>query len=139
MHEAVDDATRLAHVELLADEKGPTMVGLLSRAVHQDVAGGAGLRDALGHHGRQERPAADPMWIDNGCRCHEPLGVVPTNSDSLSWWQDQAGAKSHLGIETSKYALLASMLYPGSSSAFVADLNGVAQSFHGSSAMINAL
>jgi transposase InsO family protein/transposase len=33
VHVAVDDATRLAYVEVLADEKGPTAVGFLRRAV----------------------------------------------------------------------------------------------------------
>jgi hypothetical protein len=33
VHEAVDDATCLVYVEVLPDEKGPTTVGFLSRAV----------------------------------------------------------------------------------------------------------
>jgi hypothetical protein len=33
VHVAVDDATRLSYVEVLADEKEPTPVGFLSRAV----------------------------------------------------------------------------------------------------------
>ena len=33
VHVAVDDATRLSYVEVWADEKGPTTVGFLSRAV----------------------------------------------------------------------------------------------------------
>ncbi len=33
VHVAVDDAARLAYVEVLADEKGPTTVGFLSRGV----------------------------------------------------------------------------------------------------------
>jgi hypothetical protein len=33
VHVAVDDATRLSYVEVLPDEKGPTTVGFLSRAV----------------------------------------------------------------------------------------------------------
>jgi len=34
VHVAVDDATRLAYVEVLDDEKGPTAAGFLRRAVH---------------------------------------------------------------------------------------------------------
>jgi len=33
VHIAVDDATRLAYVEVLADEEKPTLIGFLSRAV----------------------------------------------------------------------------------------------------------
>jgi transposase InsO family protein len=33
VHVAVDDATRLAYVEVLADEQKPTVIGILSRAV----------------------------------------------------------------------------------------------------------
>jgi transposase InsO family protein len=33
VHVAMDDATRLSYVEVLADEKGPTTVAFLSRAV----------------------------------------------------------------------------------------------------------
>ena len=33
VHVAVDDATRLSYVVVLADEKGPTTVGFLSRGV----------------------------------------------------------------------------------------------------------
>jgi transposase InsO family protein len=33
VHVAVDDATRLAYVEVLADEQKPTVIGFLSRAV----------------------------------------------------------------------------------------------------------
>ena len=33
LHMAVDDATRLAYVEVLADEQKPTVIGFLSRAV----------------------------------------------------------------------------------------------------------
>ncbi|SBO42610.1 hypothetical protein [Cyanobium sp. NIES-981] len=32
IHVAVDDATRLAYVEVLADEQKPTVIGFLSRA-----------------------------------------------------------------------------------------------------------
>ena len=33
VHVAVDDATRLAYVEVLADEQKPTVIGVLSRAL----------------------------------------------------------------------------------------------------------
>ena len=33
VHIAIDDATRLAYAEVLADEKGPTAVGFLRRAI----------------------------------------------------------------------------------------------------------
>jgi len=33
VHVAVDDATRLANVEVLADEQKPTVIGVLARAV----------------------------------------------------------------------------------------------------------
>ena len=33
MHVAIDDCTRLAYVEVLADEKAPTAVAFLRRAV----------------------------------------------------------------------------------------------------------
>jgi len=40
VHVAIDDATRLAHVEVLADEKASTAVGLLRRAVKHYAAHG---------------------------------------------------------------------------------------------------
>ena len=49
VHIAIDDATRLAYVEVLSDEKGPTAVGFLRRAV----------RHYAGHGIRVERVLTD--------------------------------------------------------------------------------
>ncbi|MGB5135794.1 MAG: integrase core domain-containing protein, partial [Prochlorococcaceae cyanobacterium] len=51
VHVAVDDATRLSYVEVLADEKGPTTVGFLSRAVAWFNAQGIECRRVLSDNG----------------------------------------------------------------------------------------
>ena len=51
VHVAVDDTTRLAYVEVLADEKGPTTVGFLSRAVAWFNGQGIECRRVLSDNG----------------------------------------------------------------------------------------
>jgi hypothetical protein len=51
VHVAVDDATRLSYVEVLADEKGPTTVGFLSRAVAWFNGQGIECRRVLSDNG----------------------------------------------------------------------------------------
>jgi hypothetical protein len=50
-HVAVDDATRLSYVEVLPDEKGPTTVGFLSRAVAWFNGQGIECRRVLSDNG----------------------------------------------------------------------------------------
>ena len=47
VHVAIDDATRLAYVEVLADENGPTVVGFLRRAVQHYAAHGITIERLL--------------------------------------------------------------------------------------------
>jgi hypothetical protein len=51
VHVAVDDTTRLSYVEVLPDEKGPTTVGFLSRAVAWFNGQGIDYRRVLSDNG----------------------------------------------------------------------------------------
>ena len=51
VHVCVDDATRLAYVEVLADERAPTVVGFLRRAVAHFAAHGVGVERVLTDNG----------------------------------------------------------------------------------------
>jgi transposase InsO family protein len=51
VHVAIDDATRLSYVEVLPDEKGPTTVGFLSRAVAWFNGQGIECRRVLSDNG----------------------------------------------------------------------------------------
>ena len=51
VHVCVDDATRLAYVEVLADEKGATAVGFLRRAVAHFAAHGIQVRQVMTDNG----------------------------------------------------------------------------------------
>ena len=53
VHVAVDDATRLSYVEVLADEKGPTTVGFLTRAVAWFNGQGYRCAEAKGYECRR--------------------------------------------------------------------------------------
>lgn len=68
MHVAVDDATRLSYIGILSAEKGPTTVGLLSRAV--DWFNGQGYRcaEAKGYEGRRVLSGNGSAYKSNGWR-----------------------------------------------------------------------
>jgi transposase InsO family protein len=51
VHIAIDDATRLAYVEVLADEKGPTAVGFLRRAVRHYASHGVTVERVITDNG----------------------------------------------------------------------------------------
>ena len=51
MHVAIDDATRLAYVEVLADEQQATAIGFLSRAVAWFNAHGVECRQVMSDNG----------------------------------------------------------------------------------------
>jgi transposase InsO family protein len=51
VHVCVDDATRLAYVEVLADEKGPTAVGFLERALAFFARHGVVVREVMSDNG----------------------------------------------------------------------------------------
>src|SRR6185437_10878095 len=51
VHIAIDDATRLAYVEVLADEKAPTAVGFLRRAVKHYAAHGITIERVITDNG----------------------------------------------------------------------------------------
>jgi transposase InsO family protein len=57
VHVCVDDATRLAYVEVLADEKGHTAVGFLRRAVAHYAAYGIQVRGVMTDNGSAYRSA----------------------------------------------------------------------------------
>jgi len=58
VHVCVDDATRLAYVEVLADEKGPTAAGFLRRAVAFYAAHGITVKRVMSDNGACYRSAA---------------------------------------------------------------------------------
>ena len=63
MHVCVDDATRLAYAEVLADEKAPTAAGFLRRAVAFFAAHGITVERVITDNGsayRSTRPRASP-------------------------------------------------------------------------------
>jgi len=49
-HVAVDDATRLAYIEVLADERKPTMIGLLGRSIAFFHSDGIECRRMMSDH-----------------------------------------------------------------------------------------
>jgi hypothetical protein len=51
VHVAVDDATRLAYVEVLADEQKPAVIGFLSRAVAWFNSQGVECRQVMSDNG----------------------------------------------------------------------------------------
>ncbi|MFQ6539329.1 MULTISPECIES: DDE-type integrase/transposase/recombinase [Aphanothece] len=64
VHVAVDDATRLAYVEVLADEQKPTVIGFLSRAVAWFNAQGVECRRVMSDNG----PAYVSRAFAKACR-----------------------------------------------------------------------
>jgi len=64
VHVAVDDATRLAYVEVLADEQKPTVIGFLSRAVAWFNGQGIECRRVMSGNG----PAYVPKAFAKACR-----------------------------------------------------------------------
>ncbi|MEY3463896.1 MAG: hypothetical protein RLZZ468_1674 [Cyanobacteriota bacterium] len=64
VHVAVDDATRLADVEVLADEQKPTVIGLLSRAVAWFNGQGVWYRRVMSDNG----PANVSKAFAKACR-----------------------------------------------------------------------
>jgi transposase InsO family protein len=58
VHVCVDDATRLAYVEVLDDEKGPTAAGFLTRAVAFYAAHGISVQRVLSDNGACYRSVA---------------------------------------------------------------------------------
>jgi transposase InsO family protein len=57
VHIAIDDATRLAYVEVLSDEKAPTVVGFLRRAVKHYAAYGITIERLITDNGSAYRSA----------------------------------------------------------------------------------
>ena len=55
MHVAIDDATRLAYVEVLADEKAITAIGFLRRAVEHFASYGITVERLITDNGRAYR------------------------------------------------------------------------------------
>ena len=64
VHVAVDDATRLAYVEVLADEQKPTLMGFLSRAVAWFNGQGIECRGVMSDNG----PATVSKAFAKACR-----------------------------------------------------------------------
>ena len=67
VHVCVDDATRLAYVEILADEKGPTSTGFLERSVAFFAEHGVRVRRVLTDNGAPFRSKTWRIW----CRDHK--------------------------------------------------------------------
>jgi transposase InsO family protein len=64
VHVAVDDATRLAYVEVLADEQKPTVIGFLSRAIAWFNSQGIECRRVMSDNG----PAYVSKAFAKACR-----------------------------------------------------------------------
>ena len=64
VHVAVDDATRLAYVEVLADEQKPTVIGFLSRAIAWFKTQGIESRRMISDNG----PACVSKAFSKACR-----------------------------------------------------------------------
>ena len=62
VHVCVDDATRLAYVEVLPDEKAATTVGFFERAVAWFAARGVRVRQVLSDNGSPYRSDLWAMW-----------------------------------------------------------------------------
>src|SRR5439155_23846575 len=56
VHVAVDDCTRLAYVEVLSDERGPTTAGFLERAVEWFTERGVAVEAIMSDNGPNYRP-----------------------------------------------------------------------------------
>jgi len=91
VHVAVDDATRLAYAEVLADERGPTAAGFLRRAVAWFASFGIAVERIL----------------SDGCMSSGLDGRVPF-CDGARWVRVTDGAKSRrLGLSESAARLAA--------------------------------
>jgi len=81
VHEAMDDATRLAYVEVLADEQQPKVIGFLSRAVAWFNGQGVECRRVMG----ENEPAYVSKMFANACRTlglrHIRTGPYTTRTD----------------------------------------------------------
>jgi transposase InsO family protein len=64
VHAAIDDATRLAYVEVLADEQQATAIGFLSRAVAWSNGHGVECRQVMSDNG----PAYLSRSFDKACK-----------------------------------------------------------------------
>jgi transposase InsO family protein len=62
VHVCVDDATRLAYVEVLPDERGATAVGFLERAVAWFAERGVAVRQVMSDNGSPYRSDAWAAW-----------------------------------------------------------------------------
>ena len=67
VHVCVDDATRLAYVEILDDEKGPTSIGFLARAVAWFAAKGVTVQRVMTDNGSPFMSRDWAQW----CAAHE--------------------------------------------------------------------
>ena len=88
VHVCVDDATRLAYVEVLADEKGETAAGFLRRAVEWFASMGITVERVMSDNGscyRSQRPRRRPAASSGSATCAPgPTGRAPTARPSAS-------------------------------------------------------
>ena len=93
MHVAIDDATRLAYVEVLADEQQATAIGFLSRAVAWFNGHGMECRQVMSDNGpaylsrslqglQSPRPQASAPGLHARTNGNVELGLRPTASTS---------------------------------------------------------
>src|SRR5262249_47420915 len=62
IHVAIDDCSRLAYVEILADERPDTTVAFLERAVAWFAARGGPIREGMSDNGNPYRSRAWATW-----------------------------------------------------------------------------
>jgi transposase len=87
VHIAIDDATRLAYVEVLSDEKGLTAVGFLRRAVKHFAGHGVTVERVITDNGsRTSRPSTPSPAARSACAtcARGPTGRAPTAKPNAS-------------------------------------------------------
>jgi transposase-like protein len=78
VHIAIDDATRLADVEVLADEKALTAIGFLRRAVQHFAAYGITVQQLLTDNGSAYRSAIHAIACRGARNPPPPHPALPT-------------------------------------------------------------
>jgi transposase len=87
VHVCVDDTSRLAYVEVLPDERGPTTAGFLSRAVTWFTHRGVTVQRVMTDNGPGYRSTAWATWCaDHDIRhlAHGPTDPAPTARPNAS-------------------------------------------------------
>jgi len=91
VHVAVDDTSRLAYVEVLPDEKGPTAVGFLARAVTWFAARNVTVQRVMTDNGAPYKSTAWATWCaDHNIRHLRPRPYRPHQRQGQAVHPDHA-------------------------------------------------